>query len=322
MGTALVSKSVLVVVVALAATSVKAATDCDPRVFMVQDVQAIQESGETELAFVLTATEQEFDKAKSGAGASLYGLLSLNYQEAQEKARAIAQATKFDYKSSYAASYFSQTLSPTALQAYVQCLNHDNGSPGLRLWLNSRQGDFFTFEAFWVGADTKLPSAKYDAPPLVDGGTVVSKPDVWLKAKTEEIVVKRNGNDDLFLNLKVGGEVKSDVIVKDPPAVVWKTTPVTSGNLIKTASHGPNPGCSAGQVTDCIYPTHPGGSFVPKSAAMTERSSSDPSKYSEVFKDTPAQICVTMTESTGACENSQSAQGRLTAIEKYPEAAQ
>ncbi len=142
MGTALVSKSVLVVVVALAATSVKAATDCDPRVFMVQDVQAIQESGETELAFVLTATEQEFDKAKSGAGASLYGLLSLNYQEAQEKARAIAQATKFDYKSSYAASYFSQTLSPTALQAYVQCLNHDNGSPGLRLWLNADRETF------------------------------------------------------------------------------------------------------------------------------------------------------------------------------------
>jgi hypothetical protein len=321
----LISKATPVAVAALVLCTAPAKADCNARDFMIKEVQDIQRSGETELSFVLTATEEEFNNAKKNAGLSgAYGLISgsANYGEAQEKARRIAQSTKFDYKSSYASSYFSQSLSPKALDAYVACLERDKERPGLTVWLQGRQGDFFTFRAFWVGSDVSLPSAKWDSEPLVDGGTVTSKPTTWLKAKTEEIVIKRPTNVDLFLNLKVGGEVKSMVIVKDPPAVAWVQKPVISGVLMKASTHGPNPGCSAGETADCVVPTHPGGSFVLKSASLTERSSSDPTKYSEAFSESPDKVCAKMTQSTGCCECAQSAQGRLMAIEKYPQVAE
>src|SRR4051794_1076148 len=91
-----------------------ARADCNPRDFMVQDVTSIQQSGSTELAFVLTATQSEYDNAKKNfAGSGTYGLYSgaLSYGEAQEKARQIAQSTKFDFKSSYASNYLSQSIS-------------------------------------------------------------------------------------------------------------------------------------------------------------------------------------------------------------------
>ncbi|KQW82038.1 hypothetical protein [Ensifer sp. Root127] len=323
---AFVTKFSLVAAVSLGTLAVQARAECNPRTFMVKEVQDIQQSGETELAFVLTSSEEKFNSAKKNASASgAYGIISgsANYGEAQEKARKIAQATKFDYKNSYASSYFSQTLSAKALAAYRECLVLDKEKPGLRLWLNSREGDFFFFNSFWVGTDTKQGIAQYDAEPFVIGGTVVGKPDAWIKGTTEEVVIQRNGNNDILLRMNVGGLVKTQVIVKDPPAVTWDTKPAASLRLIKTASHGPNPGCSAGEITDCIHPTRPGGYFVVGSAAMTERSSSDPSRYSEKFYlDTPDQVCVKMTQSTGACEVTQSAQGRLTVLEKFPLSAQ
>jgi hypothetical protein len=189
--------------------------------------------------------------------------------------------------------------------------------PVPQVWLNSREGDFLSFGAFWVGSEA---NAKYDAGPIVDGGTIISKPDSWEKGKVDEIVVKRTGNNDIFPSLKVGGQNKSIVMVRDPPPVTWTTKPVISERLMRASSHGPNPGCSAGQVADCIYPTRPGGLFVPGSRTITERRTSDPSHFGQTFgPDTPTQVCVTMTQSTGACEVTQSAEGRLMALERYPE---
>jgi hypothetical protein len=123
----------------------------------------------------------------------------------------------------------------------------------------------------------------------------------------------------MFINIKVGGQVGSIVVVKDPPSIVWNSAPVRSSVLMRASSHGPNPGCSAGTTRDCIYPTRPGGTFVPGSRAITDRYSSDSAKYGESFDvDRPDQVCVSMTQSTGACEVTQTAQGRLTAIERYP----
>ena len=295
----------------------EAKADCNPRDFA--EIKDIQQSGETELAFALTATEQEFEKAKKGGATSgSYGGIisgSANVEEAREKAHQIATATKFDYASSYAYSYFSQSISPIL---YLACLEKEKQAPGITMWLGKRQGDYFTFNVSWIGTDTSFAAASYDAPPVVDGGTVVSKPDTWLKQTTEEVVVKRNGNNDFYLRLKIGGKVKTVVIVKDPPAVAWNMKSVTSDRLIKASSSGPNPGCSSGQAKDCIYPMHPGGHFVAKSAAMTEGYSTDPSTYGEKFEERPDRVCVTMIQSTGACEVAHSAQGRLTAIEKFP----
>ena len=310
----------------LLATSIPVSADCSPRDFMIQDVESIEQRGETELAFVLTATQQEFDSAKkSGSLGGAYKLISgsANFQEAKERARMIAQATKFDFKHSYASNYFAQSLSEKARDAYVACLEKDKERPGLKLWFEEANGDYLTFSAFWVGRDTGIAVADYDTDPLIDGGSIVSHPTTWVKGKTEQVVVKRSGNSDLFLNLKVGGQVASIVVVKEPPAVTWRSKQVVSPKLIRTNSHGPNPGCTAGRVTDCIYPTMPGGYLVPKTATMTEGSTTDPRHYSQSFYiDTPEKVCVEMTQGTGACQTTHRAHGRLEALEKYPQAVE
>jgi hypothetical protein len=97
-----------------------AKAECNPRDFLVKDTQALQESSETELAFVLTATKDEFDEAKRDIGiGGRYGIISgsATFPEAKDKATKIAQSTKFDYHSSYAKQYFVQTISPNALKA-------------------------------------------------------------------------------------------------------------------------------------------------------------------------------------------------------------
>lgn len=321
---ALATKFYLAGLLALGA-SVEAKADCNPKDFMVQETTSIQQSGSTELAFMLTATQAEYENAKKNiAGSGSYGLFSgaLSYGDAQQKARQIAEATKFDYKNSYASNYLTQSLSEKALDAYVQCIEKDKEKPGLALWLQARDGDYFTFRAFWVGANTNEPAAKYDAPPIVDGGAMIGKPDAWLKSKTEEIVVKRTGNSDMYLNLKVGGQTKTKIIVKDPPPVVWAKQALISKKVMAAASHGPNPGCSAGSDSDTINPLHPGGSFV-ANTRTTNHSTSDPSRYGETFTiDRADQVSVTITQSTGACEVTQSAKGQLQAVETFPQAAE
>lgn len=102
------------------------AENCDPREFMIQNITSIQQSGETELAFVLTSNRQEFERVKKSGGlAGSYGLISgsANYDEAKQKAEQIAQSIKFDYRQSYASSIFLQAISPIAANAYSECLN-------------------------------------------------------------------------------------------------------------------------------------------------------------------------------------------------------
>jgi hypothetical protein len=308
----------------LAIISTSATAECDPRVFLVQDIASIQRSGETELAFVLTATREEFDRAKQSAGlGGSYGLISgsANFDEAKEKARRIAETTRFDYKNSYAESYFSQIISPTAMTGYLACLNAQREKPGMALWLSDRKGDFITFKAFWVGRDTNVGQANYDTDPVISGGSIVVRPEIWRKGVDEEIVVKANDNEDMLLSLKVGGEGASIVIVKEPPAVVWQNEPVISEKPMAVITSWSNP-CSAGQQRQCIFTKHPGGSFIAGSAALTNRSTSDPSRYSEKFDYVnPTQICGTITQSTGACELRQAASGTLMALETYPTAA-
>jgi hypothetical protein len=302
-----------------------ARAECDPRVFMVQDVTSIQQSGDTELAFVLTSSQSEYENAKKNFGGSgAYGLFSaaLSWGDAKERAHQISQATKFDYKSSYASNYVTQSLSPRAQDSYVQCLEKDKSSPGLALWLQRRDGDYFTFRAYWIGSDTGVPAAKYDSEPLVDGGAVISKPTAWLKAKTEEIVVKRNGNNQFFLRLQVGGETTAKVVVQDPPAVVWLKELVASPTTFDVHPNPINPHCGFGTATDTIHPTHPGGYFV-ANTRTTNHASQDESTYRENFTvDRPDQVTVSVTQSTGACENTWHATGRLQAMETYPVAAQ
>src|SRR5262249_34068088 len=153
---------------------------------------------------------------------------------------------------SYASNYLSQTVSGKALDDYVQCLETDKNAPGLRLWIQKREGDYFTIRGFWIGANTNTPQANYDAPPIIDGARLIGQPAVWKKAKTEEFVVKREGNSGFYLNLKVGGETKTIVAVADPPDVIWLKQAVISPKKLAAASTYSNP-CTGTSDSDTIY---------------------------------------------------------------------
>lgn len=300
-------------------------SQCDPRVFLVKDVSSITRSGETELAFVLSSTEEEFNNAKQNIGTGgTYGLISgsATWGEAREKAKRIAETTKFDYSSSYAESYFNQSISTNAKEMYLACLQGIRNTPGLNLWLDENKGDFLIFKAFWVGTDTSVQSATFDAEPIVAGGTLLSEFSNWSKGQDQTLVVQRQGRDkDVFINLNVGGQNASFVVVKEPPPVVWLSEPVVSPTPISVMTSWSNP-CTAGQQKQCVFTTHPGGSFAPGSAAFNNRSTSDPGNYGESFEYVnPTQVCGTMTQSTGACEFRQSASGTLIALERYPTAS-
>jgi hypothetical protein len=312
----------LVSAAALLVAGSVAKADCSIKDFIVQDVVSIQQSGATQLAFVLTATESEYQRAKTtlAEGADVFGLFfrDLTFGQAKERARQVAQATKFDY--SYAANYLSQTVSGRALDNYVQCLETDKNGPGLRLWIHKREGEYFTIRGFWIGANTNSLEAKYDALPILDGARLIGAPEIWIRAKTEEFVIKREGNNGFYLNMKVGGETKTIVVVADPPNVVWVRELVISPKKLSAASSNGNP-CTGATDSDTIYPLHPGGYFVPNSRTINH-STTDEGHYAENFVvDKPDQVSVVMSQSTGACEHRQVASGQLQAVETYPQAA-
>ncbi len=318
------SSLIIFAVTTWAASFANGWADCRPRNFMVQDASSIQRSLETQVAFVLSATEEEYNKSKqSGALSGAYGPIfgAASFGDAKEAARRVAEAIKFDYRASYASNYFSQNMSPAALASYGTCMERDKERPGLALWLQERQGDFITLKSYWVGADKTLAAASWDAEAIVEGGKIVSKPDAWIKARTEEIVIRRDGNVDVFLSIKVGGATKSFVIVKDPPNIAWRSKPIISETILLARSYSRSPGCVPGISYDCIYTSEPGGIFEAGSAAITERTTTDLKRYSSrITVNSPSKICMEITQSTGACEVVQSASGRLSAMELFPTA--
>ncbi len=315
-----VSVALFVSALALMAAASSGRADCNVKDFIVEDVVSLQKSGGMQLAFVLTATESEYKAAKKNldTGADVYGLFSgdLNYAQAQQRASQIATATKFNYESSYANSYLSQTVSGQALNAYVKCLEFDKQTPGLRLWLEETKGKYYTIKGFWVGAGT----GKYDEPPVIDGGTLVGPPTSWRSGETQTFAVKSDSMDGFYLTMKVGGEGYVLVAVPNPPDVIWLKQPVVSSKKLSVASTFSNP-CSEGQVSDSIYPLHSGGHFVANTRTVNH-STNDPSHYSEKFTvDSPDQVSVTLTQNTGDCNRRGVASGQLEAIETYPQAA-
>jgi hypothetical protein len=193
------------VVVGSAILFTAGASACDIRDFLVTDITAIRQSAQTELAFVLTASQMEFNKTKTAGGIDVFDLFSLDFNQAQAKAQQIAQAINFDSKASYTSSYFSQTVDPMAIGAYEKCLDHN--TPGMYIWLSDRRGDYYIFTAFWVGDDTTQQTGKWDTPPTVTSpAQILSSPDQWHKGVEDTVVVQNDGKSGFFLMAKVGGK--------------------------------------------------------------------------------------------------------------------
>lgn len=134
----------------------RAEAQCLPAEFMSKDVTHVIWTEQLKIAFLLTATREQYEATrKSWNVAGGYGLFygSLDYDEARSAATKEAQTRKLDYDYSTFLDYTSQRLSPEATKMYADCLEKDKERPGLVIWLGKRErGIYYTLNAFWVGA--------------------------------------------------------------------------------------------------------------------------------------------------------------------------
>lgn len=310
---------------ALGATAADAA--CNIRDYLVKNVSNITRSGASELAFVLSSTEEEFDAAqKNAAGQGQYGIIggSGSWAESRSNARKIASQTKFNSSSSYAEDLFNQTVDAGAIAAYRFCLSQEREAPGVELWLAERKGDIFTFHAFWIGSNIADGTPQVEngraaaSVEIVRGsGDVDAEPIRWFKGKTEKIIVARTANTDLVLTVSVGDQTDSIVIVPDPPAVTWKRIELKTTKL-KAKVTGGNPGCKTGQASACLRPTKPGGKLDVKSVHWDGTSTYEDKFSARLNPKTEDRICIKITQGTFGCEAKKEAIGRLFVDELYP----
>jgi hypothetical protein len=286
--------------------------DCDAKDFMVQDKTSIQTSEQIQLAFVLTATREQFDKAKGSLG--IFDVLS--FEAAKEAASKISQTSKFDYSSSYSLSYLQQTLSGKALEAYVACLTLDKERPGITAWLSKREADYYTLRVFWVGL-TPQGIGNFGAPIQVMNGQLVRSPKQWVRAVTEEVVIKKNPFADAYVSFDVAGQTGGIAIVHDPAPFLQRA--ISSPTVMNVdSSNISGKVCGPKSTQDCIRPTQKGAFLRLNSANLIEAKIGDPNTFStKITQNQPEQICMTITQSTGCCECHNVSSARLTAIEQY-----
>jgi hypothetical protein len=291
-----------------------ALADCDPKDFMIQDTTSIQASEQIQLAFVLTSTREQFDKAKGSLG--LFGQMS--FDAAKEAAQKISDSTKFDYNRSYSLNFLQQTLSGKALDAYVACLTNDKERPGITAWLARRDGDYYTIKVFWVGL-TPQGTANNDEPIKVSNAELVRAPKQWVRSATGEIVFRKDAAANAYVSLYIAAQTGGIAIVHDPAPFVRHA--VSSPTLMSVSSFRvDDKTCGAGTTTDCIRPTQKNGFLRPGSAALTEAKIGEQSKFSSVVtQNAPEQICMSISQGTGCCECAFTSTARLTAIEEYPD---
>lgn len=308
---------ITVIVVSLCALflPLHAFAECRPRDFMINDVVNWKLDIKKEIAFLLTATEDEFNKAKKELGGG-YDMITGEFQDARENARRLATTVKFDSSYAYDASFFSQTLSEAGINAYEDCLLKDPNRPQFEIWFQERDDDVFYFRAVWVGDDITIPTAKLAEPLKVINGKAVDVPKKWIKSQPQPFVVQRSENKTMTLILKVGEKSAAFTIVKDPPDVHILTQTITADKPLPVESTYSNP-CSAGSAMQCINTRNQGGFFVPHTEKFVGVTNNK-GYYHEDYSVTPTKICVTVTQGTGACENRGIAHGVLTATEEYP----
>jgi hypothetical protein len=299
----------------------EAVAQCDPVQLIAQDIRNAVITNDMKIALALTMSKEQYDSALQGAeGAFSFGPFSGSgtYEQARQSAIKEAQSSKFLRDRSYYSSFIAQRLPPVAAQKYSQCLEQDKTTPGLRIWVDGRHGDYFTLKAMWVGDGI----GRTKGIPIADNVTVVQNPTEWLSGKVQQLIVKKKDSDsDSIFGLTVNGQTATVTLLGEPPIVQMIEQIVTGSRKMVARSGGTSdsrsPFCQRHSVQDCLTPQKPGGFFVVGSGNLTEVRQTGRVGFG-VTKDTPEHICVEIWAATDACEIEVSIEGRATAIERFP----
>lgn len=297
--------------------------ECNPVDFLLKDTDYGTWSESVKLAFLNSATEEQYKKVQDQwkTGGS-YGPISgyFDYGSAREMASRHASLTHIDYSHDDYGLYLQQKLSPLGASAYSECLTSSKSSPGLRLWLVKREGDFYTLRTFWVG-DSNQAKGSLDQPPQFSDLEIKSMPKEWPKGEVRDILVKKSPDADAFLSLTVSGHTKHLVLLKNLRTVPYARTTIY-GNLVTATSggNGKSPNCGghcAQTLQSCVTPQH-GGYLVPDSVAAAEVETVGSVARADVTMRTLDRACVDFVSTTTAKEVYVVSGGRVSVAEVYP----
>lgn len=115
------------------ALSINVNAECNPNDFLVSDVEHIVSSEQLRIAFLMTATSEQFSKADQGGTLSgAYGGAkgSLGFSSAKATAKKEASYIGFSHENATYLNYLSQRLSPTAMKGYSECLKKTKNDQG------------------------------------------------------------------------------------------------------------------------------------------------------------------------------------------------
>jgi len=310
---------------------------------MVQDIQHMTLSDAVKLAFLRTASKEQYDTASAKIGGSLaFGPdeAIISSEQAKRSALKESQLTKFEYNEDFYYDYLSQHLSTVAQQMYSDCLSKEKVGAGLRIWLDHKKGNYWTLNTFWIGTDGGQGIGKLEGQPVVrDAELVPEVPEQWVKGEVQQIVLKRDPKVDGYLSLRVGGQVQAFVALREPDIVPLATEAVVADNGTSVSTGGAGGKiCPSTPASGCVKPKHDDGYLVVGSGSMIDFASSDgstmpllvpadPTKPNgpkrgnwDATVNKPEMICLQIVAKTGDCMTSGSISGRVTAIERFPKA--
>jgi hypothetical protein len=306
--------------------SIQSEAQCFPQDFMIKDLEQTVINEQLSIAFLQTASRQQYeegDRSGSTWGSYLGSTAGgVKYDDAKKLAQRAAESTKFSYDHSFYLNYLSMHLSPISAKMYSDCLERDKQTPGFRMWIARREGNYFTLKAFWVGGDEKTAVGKLDKPPTKDNVTVVDLPIEWVRAKTQEIVLSKAPDVDGYFSLSVGGQPPTSlVLLHDTPPIRMASHEVLGNQIRADTRHDSSRSCGPGSAQGCVTPSKKGGFLVPGTGQLTQFKVRNPSGGVDitVYENSSERICIRLTVNTGACEAGNSGEGYVSAVERYPE---
>jgi hypothetical protein len=301
-------------------SSAQEATDptvCSPAKFMAEAPDSILASDYTKVAFARTATKEQYDLAREKLQEKLnFGSMTgvVEYDTARSVAAAEALALKFDYGAEYYESYLAQRIVDKVKSAYVECLRAQTVEPGLNMWLDRREGDYYFLRAIWVGKDNKAKGVLARNEIAEDEVYIIKIADEWRSRAEREIVVKAGKNPGGVINITIGQESKSFVFIADPLRIRMLTLATPGADM--SVRSGGSVSCERHTNEQCLVPGHISGYFVPGTVKFD---GTEPSGTGfEVTKETTSEVCVRVWALSATCQTEVRADGKPVVVERYP----
>jgi hypothetical protein len=317
-----VARVALFVLFALPAGGVSAqetptATSCSPSQFMAGEPDSILASDYTKIAFVRTATREQYDLARTALQDKLnFGPIAgpVDYDQARAVAEAEAQALKFDFEAEYYDSYLAQRIVGNVKALYVECRRAQTVEPGLNLWLDRREGEYYFLHGIYVGTDGKARGQLSREELSEDDVTIIKIPAEWRPRAEREIVVKTGKSGGGMVSITIGQQSQTFVFISDPERVRMLSLERQGPEM--SVRSGGSVSCERHTNDQCLVPNHINGYFVP--GTIKFEGTQPAGTGFEVTKDTTSEVCVRVWALSATCQTEVRIDGRPSIVERYP----